>query len=46
MEKEKLAELNLVAGKKAKLSAAFEPAFDYLKSGIRMLSGKCLAGSL
>ena len=36
-EKEKLAELNLVAGKKAKLSAAFEPAFDYLKSGIRML---------
>jgi predicted ATPase/signal transduction histidine kinase len=37
MEKQKLAELNLLAGKKAKLSAAFEPAFDYLKSGIRML---------
>ena len=36
-EKEKLAELNLLAGKKAKLSAAFEPAFDYLKSGIRIL---------
>ncbi len=36
MEKEKLAELNLVAGKKAKLSAAFEPAFDYLKSGISL----------
>ena len=36
-EREKLAQLNLLAGKKAKLSAAYEPAFDYLKSGIRML---------
>ena len=37
VEREKLAELNLMAGKKAKLSAAFEPAFHYLKSGIRTL---------
>jgi predicted ATPase/signal transduction histidine kinase len=36
-EREKLARLNLLAGKKAKLSAAYDPAFDYLKSGIRML---------
>ena len=36
-EREKLAQFNLLAGKKAKLSAAYEPAFDYLKSGIRML---------
>ncbi len=37
-ESEKLARLNLLAGKKAKLSAAFDSAFDYLKSGIRMLN--------
>ncbi len=36
-EREKLAQLNLLAGKKAKLSAAYVPAFDYLKSGIGML---------
>ena len=40
-EKEKLAQLNLLAGKKAKLSAAYEPAFDYLKTGIRMLQENC-----
>ena len=40
-EREKLAQFNLLAGKKAKLSAAYEPAFDYLKSGIRMLQENC-----
>ena len=36
-EREQLARLNLLAGKKAKLSAAYDPAFDYLKSGMGML---------
>ena len=36
-EREKFAQLSLAAGKKAKLSAAFEPAFDYLKFGISLL---------
>ena len=36
-EREKLAELNLFAGKRAKFSAAFGPAFDYFKFAIRML---------
>ena len=40
-EREKLARLNLLADKKAKLSAAYDPAFDYLKSGIRMLTENC-----
>ena len=40
-EREKLAQLNLLAGKKAKLSAAYNPAFDYLESGIRMLQENC-----
>jgi len=37
-EREKVAQLNLVVGKRAKLSAAFAPALDYFKSGIGMLS--------
>jgi len=37
-EREKLAQLNLSAGKKAKLSAAFNLAFSYLKIGIEMLN--------
>lgn len=36
-EREKLAGYNLIAGKKAKTSAAFEPAFKYLKFGISSL---------
>lgn len=36
-EKIKVAKLNLVAGKKAKSSAAYEPAHDYLSAGIRIL---------
>ncbi len=37
-EKLALAELNLLAGKKAKSSAAFEPALNYIKIGISLLS--------
>jgi len=40
-EQEKLAQLNLFAGNKSKLSAAYNPAFDYLKSGIGILKGNC-----
>ena len=36
-EREELARLNLEAGKKAKASAAYAPAFGYLKSGIDLL---------
>jgi len=36
-EREDLARLNLQAGKKAKASAAYAPAFQYLKSGIDLL---------
>ncbi|MCL1467949.1 trifunctional serine/threonine-protein kinase/ATP-binding protein/sensor histidine kinase [Argonema galeatum] len=37
-ERDELAELNLIAGKKAKASAAYLPAFDYLKVGIKLLN--------
>ncbi|MEA5533919.1 AAA family ATPase [Crocosphaera sp. XPORK-15E] len=33
-----LANLNLIAGKKAKLSAAYQPAFNYLQIGIDLLT--------
>ena len=36
-ERDELAELNLIAGRKAKASAAYEPAFNYFKSGISLL---------
>jgi len=36
-----LAQLNLQAGTKAKLSAAYEPAFAYFKAGITTLSSDC-----
>jgi len=36
-EREQLAQLNLLASQKAKLSAAYDPAFDYLKTGISLL---------
>jgi len=39
-EKNELAQLNLIAGKKAKASAAYEPAFNYLQVGIRLLGEK------
>ncbi len=33
----KIAELNLIAGKKAKASAAYQPAFEYLRTGVEIL---------
>jgi predicted ATPase/serine phosphatase RsbU (regulator of sigma subunit)/tRNA A-37 threonylcarbamoyl transferase component Bud32 len=39
-EKQKLAELNLSAGKKAKASAAYQPAFQYLKTGMALLESE------
>jgi PAS domain S-box-containing protein len=36
-EKDEVAELNLIAGIKAKESSAFEPAYLYLKNGIKLL---------
>ena len=36
-EKRDIAELNLTAGKRAKLSAAYAPAFKYLETGISLL---------
>jgi len=38
-EKVQVAALNLEAGKKARLSAAFQPALDYFKSGIKLMEG-------
>jgi predicted ATPase/signal transduction histidine kinase/CheY-like chemotaxis protein len=38
LEKDKLAQLNLIAGKKAKASAAWKPAWNYLRLGINCLS--------
>ena len=37
-EKDELARLNLIAGKKAKAAAAYEPAFRYLSTGIELLT--------
>jgi predicted ATPase/class 3 adenylate cyclase len=36
-----LAALNLQAGKKAKASAAYEPAFEYLRTGTELLGSGC-----
>jgi Predicted ATPase len=38
LERDKLAQLNLIAGKKAKASAAWKPAWNYLRLGINCLS--------
>jgi len=38
LERDKLAHLNLIAGKKAKASAAYESAWNYLKVGMKCLS--------
>ena len=40
-EKNKLAELNLIAGKKAKASKAYELAYDYLKASLDLLDKDC-----
>ncbi|MEG4226995.1 AAA family ATPase [Microcoleus sp. N9_B2] len=37
-EKDNLAKLNLIAGRKAKASNAYEPAFKYFTTGINLLS--------
>ncbi len=37
-EKNELAKLNLIAGKKAKASAAYQPAFEYLKIALTLLA--------
>ncbi len=37
-ERDELAQLNLIAGKKAKISAAYEPAFEYLDIGMKLLA--------
>ncbi|MEA5599953.1 AAA family ATPase [Nostoc sp. UHCC 0252] len=37
-EKDNLAQLNLIAGRKAKASNAYEPAFKYFTTGINLLS--------
>ena len=37
-ERDKLAQLNLDAGKKAKASAAYEPALRYFKTGLELLA--------
>jgi histidine kinase len=39
-ERDELARLNLLAGRKAKASAAYEPALHYLRVGIELLAGK------
>ena len=36
-ERDELAQLNLIAGKKAKTSAAYEPAFNYLQVGMGLV---------
>jgi len=38
VEKERLAQLNLIAGRKAKASNAYEPAAKYLTAGLNLLS--------
>jgi PAS domain S-box-containing protein len=40
-ERTHLAELNLVASKRAKASAAYEPAYRYLNIGIKLLDQNC-----
>jgi PAS domain S-box-containing protein len=43
-ERYELAQLNLAAGRKAKASAAYQPAFKYLQIGIELLTSPLLNG--
>lgn len=40
-ERDELADLNLLAGKRAKLAAAYQPAYESLRTGIRLLGKGC-----
>ncbi|MFB2894787.1 AAA family ATPase [Aerosakkonemataceae cyanobacterium BLCC-F50] len=40
-ERENIAKLNLMAGRKAKAAIAFSAAFNYLTTGIKLLSNNC-----
>ncbi|MGO9014498.1 MAG: response regulator [Dissulfurispiraceae bacterium] len=40
-ERQRLAEMNLMAGRRAKVSAAYEPAYRYLSTGISYLEKDC-----
>ena len=40
-ERNELAELNLLAGKRAKASAAYQPAFTFLQVGLELLDEAC-----
>ncbi|TDJ75738.1 GAF domain-containing protein [Pseudomonas putida] len=42
-ERERLAELNLLAGRRAKAASAYESALSYLRVGERLLEGRCAA---
>jgi PAS domain S-box-containing protein len=41
IEKEQCAQLELLAGKKAKKAAAFQAAYQYFKTGLRLLRARC-----
>jgi PAS domain S-box-containing protein len=43
-ERERLAELNLIAGKRARASSAYVSALNYLAAGAELLSGDCWDG--
>ncbi|MBD2440462.1 ATP-binding sensor histidine kinase [Nostoc sp. FACHB-110] len=40
-QRTQLAELNLIAGKRAKQATAYESAYTYFQQGIQLLSGEC-----
>ena len=41
-EREQLAELNLIAGKRAKATTAYASALTYLTTGLGLLAGRCM----
>ncbi|MDF1663165.1 MAG: diguanylate cyclase [Planctomycetota bacterium] len=40
-ERDELADLNLIAGQRAKAAAAYQPAYESLRTGIRLLGKAC-----